>query len=136
MQKHFKTQQMKIFKNALLYGFLFLSTLTVFSQSKITGIVIDGEFNEPLAGASVLVKGTTSGTATDFDGKFEISSTVKSGEIVISYLGYDTKTVKFTITGTSVNLGRILVSPDANQLKEIVLVGQGVLDIAKDLKLQ
>ena len=111
---------MKIFKNALLYGFLFLSTLTVFSQSKITGIVIDGEFNEPLAGASVLVKGTTSGTATDFDGKFEISSTVKSGEIVISYLGYDTKTVKFTITGTSVNLGRILVSPDANQLKEIV----------------
>lgn len=134
MQKHFKTQQMKIFKNALLYGFLFLSTLTVFSQSKITGIVIDGEFNEPLAGASVLVKGTSTGTVTDFDGKFEISSAAKSGEIVISYLGYQSKTVKFTISGTSVNLGRIAVAPDANQLKEIVLVGQGVLDIAKDRK--
>ena len=73
MQKHFKTQQMKIFKNALLYGFLFLSTLTVFSQTKITGIVIDQELNQPLAGASVVVKGTTTGTATDFDGKFEIT---------------------------------------------------------------
>ena len=52
---------MKIFKNALLYGFLFLSTLTVFSQSKITGIVIDQELNQPLAGASVVVKGTTTG---------------------------------------------------------------------------
>lgn len=55
-------------------GFMFMSTLTVFSQSKVTGTVIDGEFNQPLAGASVVVKGTTSGTATDFDGKFEITT--------------------------------------------------------------
>ena len=39
---------MKIFKNALLFGFMFMSTLTVFSQSKVTGTVIDGEFNQPL----------------------------------------------------------------------------------------
>ena len=125
---------MKIFKNALLYGFLFLSTLTVFSQSKITGIVVDGEFNEPLAGASVIVKGTTTGTATNFDGKFEISSSVKAGEVIISYLGYESRTVKFTITGNSIDLGRISVTPDANQLKEVILVGQGVLDVAKDRK--
>lgn len=125
---------MKIFKNALLYGFLFLSTLTVFSQSKITGVVVDGEFNEPLAGASVIVKGTTTGTATNFDGKFEISSSVKAGEVVISYLGYESRTVKFTITGNSIDLGRISVTPDANQLKEVILVGQGVLDVAKDRK--
>ena len=59
---------MKIFKNVLLYGFLFLSTITVFSQSKITGGVMDGELNQPLAGASVVIKGTTTGTSTDFDG--------------------------------------------------------------------
>ena len=76
---------MKIFKNALLFGFMFMSTLTVFSQSKVTGTVIDGEFNQPLAGASVVVKGTTTGTATDFDGKFEITTSQKSGEIVISF---------------------------------------------------
>lgn len=125
---------MKIFKNALLYGFLFLSTLTVFSQSKITGIVIDGEFNEPLAGASVIVKGTTTGTASNFVGNFEISSSSKSGELVVSYLGYETRTIKFTITGSSIDLGRITLNPDANQLKEVVLVGQGVLDVAKDRK--
>ena len=125
---------MKIFKNALLFGFMFMSTLTVFSQSKVTGTVIDGEFNQPLAGASVVVKGTTTGTATDFDGKFEISTSQKSGEIVISFLGYETKTVSYTITGNSVNVGKVVVSPEAGQLEEVVLVGQGILDVAKDRK--
>lgn len=125
---------MKIFKNALLFGFMFMSTLTVFSQSKVTGTVIDGEFNQPLAGASVVVKGTTTGTATDFDGKFEITTSQKSGEIVISFLGYETKTVSYTITGNSVNVGKVVVSPEAGQLEEVVLVGQGILDVAKDRK--
>lgn len=125
---------MKIFKNVMLFGFLFLTTLTVFSQSKITGTVIDGEFNQPLAGASVVVKGTQTGTATDFDGKFEISTTAKSGEIVISFLGYVTKTVSFTVTGNSVNVGNIVVTPDASQLEEVVLVGKGIIDVAKERK--
>ena len=118
----------------MLYGFLFLSTLTVFSQSKITGIVIDQELNQPLAGASVVVKGTTTGTATDFDGKFEITSSSKSGEVVITYLGFESKTVKFTISGNAVNLGNIAISPDANQLEEVVLVGKGIIDVAKERK--
>lgn len=125
---------MKIFKNALLFGFMFISTLTVFSQSKVTGTVIDGEFNQPLAGASVVVKGTTTGTATDFDGKFEISTSKKSGEIVISFLGYETKTVSFTIAGNTVNVGKIMVSPEAGQLEEVVLVGKGIIDVAKERK--
>lgn len=125
---------MKIFKNALLFGFMFLSTLTVFSQSKITGTVVDGDLNQPLAGASVVVKGTTNGTATDFDGKFEVTTSEKSGQIVVSYLGFETKTMSFTITGSSVNLGNIVVSPDANQLEEVVLVGKGIIDVAKERK--
>jgi iron complex outermembrane receptor protein len=125
---------MKIFKNALLFGFMFMSTLTVFSQSKVTGTVIDGEFNQPLAGASVVVKGTTTGTATDFDGKFEITTSQKSGEIVISFLGYETKTVSYTITGNSVNVGNVVVSPEAGQLEEVILVGKGIIDVAKERK--
>ena len=46
---------MKIFKNALLFGFMFISALNVFSQSKVTGTVIDGEFNQPLSGASITI---------------------------------------------------------------------------------
>jgi hypothetical protein len=124
---------MKFFKNALLSGFMLL-TLSVFSQSKVAGSVIDGELNQPLVGASVAIKGTTSGTVTDFDGKFEISTSEKSGVIVISYLGFETKTVTYTITGNSVNIGNVVLMPDASQLEEVVVVGKGIIDLAKERK--
>ena len=129
-----KKQKMKIFKKGLLLGFFFLSTLTVFSQIKVTGKVIDGDLNQPLAGANVLVKGTSNGSITDFDGKFEVTTTLKSGQISISYLGFQTRTVSFTVTGSSVDLGNIIVSPDANQLAEVVVVGRGIIDVAKERK--
>jgi iron complex outermembrane recepter protein len=129
-----KINKMKVFKNALLFGFMFISTLTVFSQSKVTGTIIDGEFNQPLVGASVVVKGTKTGTATDFDGKFEITTSEKSGQIVISYLGFETKTVSFTVSGNSVNVGNILLTADASQLEEIIVVGKGIIDVAKERK--
>ena len=125
---------MKIFKNALLIGFMFLSTLTVFSQSKVKGTVIDGEFNQPLSGASITIKGTTKGTTTDFDGKFELSTEVKSGQIVISYLGFETKTISFNIANNSVDLGNIILLTDASQLQEVVVIGKGIIDVAKERK--
>ncbi|MCL9769351.1 TonB-dependent receptor [Flavobacterium sp. HXWNR69] len=124
---------MKIFKNAFLTGFLLL-TMSVFSQSKITGVVIDGEQNQPLVGASVVVKGTTVGAAADFDGKFELSTSQKSGVVTISFLGFVSKSVPFTITGNSVNLGRIVLSPDTSELQELVVIGKGIIDVAKERK--
>jgi hypothetical protein len=102
-QNILKTHQMKIFKNALLFGFFFLTTLTVFSQSKVTGTVLDGELKQPLAGASVVIKGTTNAVATDFEGKFELTTTQKSGEVVISFLGFDSKTISFTVPDKRLN---------------------------------
>lgn len=133
-QNILKTQQMKIFKNALLFGFFFLSTLTVFSQSKVTGTVLDGELNQPLAGASVVIKGTTNGVATDFDGKFELTTTQKSGEIVISFLGFDSKTISFTVTGATTNVGSVVIAPNVSQLDDVVVVGKGIIDVAKERK--
>jgi hypothetical protein len=133
-QNILKTHQMKIFKNALLFGFFFLTTLTVFSQSKVTGIVLDGELNQPLAGASVVIKGTTNGVATDFDGKFELTTTQKSGEIVISFLGFDSKTISFTVTGATTNVGSVVIAPNVSQLDDVVVVGKGIMDVAKDRK--
>lgn len=124
---------MKIFKNVLLAGF-FLITMSVFSQSKITGVIFDGDLNQPLAGASVVVKGTSNGTATDLDGKFELTTTQKSGVISVSYLGFVTKSIPFTVNGNSVNLGQIVVLPDASQLQEVVVVGKGIIDVAKERK--
>ena len=62
---------MKNFKNLLFVAVLFISA-SVLGQAKITGEVVD-ETNQPLPGASIVVKGTTNGTSTDFDGKFTYS---------------------------------------------------------------
>jgi outer membrane cobalamin receptor len=125
---------MKIFKNVFLFGFFFLTSLTVFSQSKVTGTVTDGELKQPLAGASVVIKGTTNGVATDFDGKFELTTTQKSGEIVISFLGFETKTIKFTVTGATTNVGTVSISTNVSELEDVVVIGKGIMDVAKDRK--
>lgn len=61
-------------------------------QKSINGIVAD-EQGEPIIGASVLEKGTTNGTITDLDGRFTLSIG-KGTELIVSYVGYTTKTVK------------------------------------------
>ncbi|MFT4575860.1 MAG: iron complex outermembrane receptor protein, partial [Polaribacter sp.] len=84
---------MKDFKNLLLVA-LFFATATVFGQTKLTGKVVD-QSNDPLPGASVVVKGTTNGTSTDFDGNFTIEASSNAGVLVISFVGYETKEVSY-----------------------------------------
>jgi hypothetical protein len=121
---------MKKMKNWLLTGLFFMIVSTVFSQGKITGTVTDGTGSLP--GANVLIKGSSAATSTDFDGKFTIESATSTGEIVISYLGYQSQTVKFTVNG-STNLGTIVLASNSNELSEIV-VKSTTVDIAKDRK--
>jgi len=125
---------MRTLKNWLLLALITLVSTVSFSQTKITGTIIDGELKGTLPGASVLIKGTTEGTTSDFDGKFTLSTTATTGEIVISFIGYATKTVAFKAeAGKTVNLGNIVVQSDSNTLEDIV-VKAGVADIAKDRK--
>lgn len=105
---------------------------TVFSQGKITGTITDGQNSLP--GTNVAIKGTKSGTTADFDGKFTINTTANSGELVISFIGYEAKTVKFSVTtGGTTNLGTIVLNSNSNELSEVV-VKSGVVDLAKDRK--
>ena len=105
---------------------------TAFSQGKITGTITDGQNSLP--GTNVAIKGTKTGASTDFDGKFSLNTTANSGEIVISFIGYDVKTVKFTVSnGGTTNLGTIVLTATANELSEVI-VTSGVVDIAKDRK--
>jgi len=62
-------------------------------QKKVTGTVTDASTGEPLPGVNVLVKGTSNGTVTDFDGKFSIMAT-PDDVLVFSYVGYQDKEVK------------------------------------------
>ncbi len=118
----------------LLFATLLMMGTTMFAQSKISGTVIDSETGESLPGATVFVKGTKDGGSTNFDGNFEISTSQKSGELVVSYVGFQTSTVAFNVTGNSTNLGKISLVPNSDELEEIVLVGKGVIDLAKDRK--
>ena len=107
---------MRNFKN-LLFVALFFITATVLGQTKITGTIVD-ETNQPLPGASIVVKGTTNGTSTDFDGKFTLKAKSNSGTLVVSFIGYKSTEVAFS--SSKKNLTIKLVE-DAGALDEIVI---------------
>lgn len=97
--------------------------LTVDAQSStVTGTVISEEDDEPIPGASILIKGTSSGTVTDVDGRFSVNA---SGEdvLMVSFVGFVTQSVN--VSGRS-NID-VTLSTDAVALEEIVVVGYGTV---------
>lgn len=115
---------MKKFK-LLLIGILLSSTFTMFAQQTVKGIVKEQSSGEPLPGVSVLVKGTSNGVQTDFDGNFTLEK-VKAGDILLfQYLGYADKEV---VIGTNFNLN-VLLNESSEQLDEIIVVGYGTTTV-------
>ncbi|NLP57609.1 carboxypeptidase-like regulatory domain-containing protein [Lutibacter sp. B1] len=107
---------MRKFKNWLVVVML-ISTSIIFAQTKLSGKIVD-ETNQPLPGASVVVKGTSSGASSDFDGNFSFESSVQSGTILVSFIGYESKSLTFS---GAKNFGTISLSPSAESLDEIVI---------------
>ncbi|MCF6182399.1 TonB-dependent receptor [Lutibacter sp.] len=107
---------MRNLKNWLVVVLL-VSTSIIFGQTKLTGTLVD-ETNQPLPGAAVVLQGTTSGTSSDFDGKFTLETKVSNGTIVVSFVGYETKS--FTFSGSK-DFGTISLKPSAQALSEIVI---------------
>jgi len=101
----------------MAFSMLFI-TLTVFSQT-ISGTILD-QFNDPVIGASVLVKNSTNGTITDIDGTFSLNEVSAGSELEISYLGYRTETVTVNSDNAVIDL---VMSEDINQLDEVVITG-------------
>jgi hypothetical protein len=102
----------------LLMVLMFTMTSTIFAQT-ITGTVNDED--GPLPGANVIVKGTTNGTTTDFDGKFSLNVTEGSGTLVFSFIGFNNRELNYTIAaGETQDLGTISLESD-NTLNEIIV---------------
>lgn len=103
------------------FSAVLLSMLCVvaFAQTA-TGIVKD-KAGEPMIGVNVLVKGTTNGTITDFDGNFTIPDVPSNATLVVSYIGYLTKEVK-----AGQNLV-IVLEEDNKTLDEVVVIGYGTV---------
>ncbi|MDR1502903.1 MAG: TonB-dependent receptor [Prevotella sp.] len=105
----------------LMMLFVVLMPMSLWAQNKtITGIVAD-ETNEPVAGASVVIKNTTVGTITDIDGKYTIQAP-DNATLVFTFLGYSPKEEK--VSGRSqINVSLTL---DETTLDDVVVVGYGV----------
>jgi len=94
------------------------TALAVTQQTaKIKGTILDAKNGEPIIGANVLVKGTTNGTITDFDGNYELEAPVGS-TLTVSFIGYKTIEVKATAEKQTIRL-----TEDTETLDEVIVVG-------------
>ena len=97
-------------------------SISTYAQSiTVTGVVMAEGEPDPVIGANVMVKGTSNGTITDFDGNFSLDA--KSGDILlISYMGYKPQEVKATTSPM-----RITLQADNVLLEEVVAIGYGTM---------
>jgi TonB-linked SusC/RagA family outer membrane protein len=107
----------------LSLSILLVPMVTVYAQSAVSGQVLSSEDSSPIPGANVIVKGTTSGTITDADGKFTLTVPDPSnGMLVISFVGYES--VEVQISGrSSIDVS---LKSDARQLSEVVVTALGI----------
>lgn len=89
--------------------------------ARITGVVISQDDNEPVVGASVLLKGTTVGSITDIDGKFTITNVPKDAKtLIVSFVGLRTKEVPVSDEEMT-----IFLQSDSKLIDEVVVVAYG-----------
>ncbi|AIY13511.1 SusC/RagA family TonB-linked outer membrane protein [Cellulophaga baltica] len=93
--------------------------LWAISQEQISGLVTDQTTGDPLPGVSIILKGTTKGVSTDFDGNYTISAN-QNDILQFSYIGY--KSIEEKIAGTTLNVS---LETDTQLLEEVVLIGYG-----------
>lgn len=105
----------------LLIGCLmFFFSLGAFAQQQTVKGIVKDVSGEPIIGASVVVKGTSNGVITDFDGNFTIPNVPEGSVIDISFIGYVTQSVK---ASSQMN---IILKEDSKTLDEVVVIGYGV----------
>ena len=104
--------------------FCLLVGVSAFADINVKGKVIDADTSEPMIGVSILVKGTTTGTVTDFDGNFVLTVPDKA-TLQLSYMGYKTIEVR------AVADMNIIMETDAQQLQEVVSLGYSAVKKAE-----
>ncbi|MBD0402886.1 TonB-dependent receptor [Flammeovirga sp. EKP202] len=115
-------------KRILLFSivsvFLLLTTFGAYAQDRMISGIVNDEMKSPLPGVNVIIKGTTLGTTTDFEGKFSLNVPEGNETLLVTYIGYFDQEVtignktKFTIQ----------LKVDAEQLEEVVVVGYGQME--------
>ncbi|AXP81527.1 Ferrienterobactin receptor precursor [Mariniflexile rhizosphaerae] len=110
---------MKTIINAILFSLLFVPTILE-AQTNLKGTVTEQSTSLPIPGVNVLIKGTYTGTATDFDGEYQIE--VNNGDVLLfSFIGY--KSQEIIYSGQTVL--NVVLEEDTAQLSEVVVIGYG-----------
>ncbi|MEY4047099.1 MAG: hypothetical protein RL284_650, partial [Bacteroidota bacterium] len=108
-------------KKQVLVLFLWFGTMaSLIAQRTISGTITDDK-KEPLIGASVLVKGTSTGTVSDVSGAFSFTIPANSTTLIISYTGYASKEIAIGASNTY----NVMLEQEAIDLTDIVIVGYG-----------
>lgn len=110
-------------KKFSLLGFLCLASMNFYAQTTITGTVVDSETGEPLPGATIAVQGTNVGVVTNVDGEFSISPPTRSATIVVSFVGYQPK----TLPGAA-NVGTVELEPSTVGLDEVQVIASFAIE--------
>lgn len=108
-------------KHLLVVALVLFGIVGAIAQRSISGTVTD-ESGEPLIGASILVKGTSTGVVTDLDGSYSLNVPDDANTLVFSYTGYETKEVTL---GAS-NVVDVVMAESAETLSEVVVTGLGI----------
>ncbi|TVZ25313.1 iron complex outermembrane receptor protein [Gillisia sp. Hel_I_86] len=109
----------KLFKSSLIL--LFMLPMSFFAQQTVSGTVTESATGLPVPGANIIVKGTTNGTTTDFDGKYTITNLAEGNVLVFSFLGFTTQEVPYN-GQASID---ITLDESQNALEEVLLIGYG-----------
>lgn len=105
----------------VLLAVVFAEAIAQDGHQKVTGTVVSSSGNQPLPGVNVVVKGTTNGTITNFDGQYQLNA-AQGDVIVFSFIGFNSQEVAFTGQSTI----DISLDEEASELNEVVVTGYGV----------
>lgn len=123
LKKSKKPKKYRLYLLNLCMVLCFLPILAQSQQTRITGTVTDAENGEPLPGATIIVKGSTLGVVTDFDGNYEIEVPNGSNTLIFSFIGYVENEMAIN-NRTRIDVAMQL---NASQLDEVILIGYGAV---------
>jgi iron complex outermembrane receptor protein len=113
---------MKTLQKKLLL-FLLILPIGMFAQNALKGVVLDGKTQQPMPSVSVVIEGTNTMTATDFDGNFTLSNLIKGQKIKFSFIGFTSQTLVYENQSSIV----IKLEEDLQELKDVVVIGYGAV---------
>src|SRR5258705_1187930 len=111
----------RLLRSAGITALLIVLSQSLFAQKTVTGKITDSKDGSPVAGASVTVKGTGTGTQTKVDGTFSLTVPANATTLVVSSVGYATQEIN--VAGQS-SVDLLLVASGGN-LNEVVVIGYG-----------